>query len=91
MAKLNPAGINELNEGENLIGASDDRETDKESCKTPEKSGKLPFSIFGARKKKERKFGENETIDSISKGDLKNSRIFLIKIFYQLVTAPIFS
>lgn len=80
MAKLNTTGVNELNEGENLIGASDDRETDKESCKTPEKSGKLPFSIFGARKKKERKFDENETIDSISKGDLKNFENLFINL-----------
>ena len=65
MTKLDGnADAKALDEDEKLIGA---RETNKESEEKPEKSGKALFSVLRAKKKKEGKFDENETIDCISK------------------------
>lgn len=59
MSKLNGAAT-DPSEDEKLFG--DDK------GKKPEKNGKALFSIFQAKKKKQRKFDENETIDCVSKG-----------------------
>lgn len=67
MSKLNGAAT-DPSEDEKLFGDDKVRNKVTNKEKKPEKNGKALLSIFQAKKKKQRKFDENETIDCVSKG-----------------------